>query len=124
MKTDSGIWVPADVHERKQRGHLSDDDDYEDIEDDDDNYDQHHNGRLHQHHQHRLSHDSGHRSDEHDTDIGPMNEGRQRRTKATSGVALNAGSRDRESLGRNREARGETLPSLVAAHRAVTPAQE
>lgn len=115
MKTDSGIWVPASEHERKQRGHITDDDEYEDIEDDEELYGQQHDGHHHHHHRdHEV----------HETDISPPssrgNEGRQR-AKGSNGVSLNAA--DRGDVGRG-EARGETPPSLVAAHRAVTPAQE
>ncbi|KAF8432847.1 Eisosome component PIL1-domain-containing protein [Terfezia claveryi] len=116
MKTGSSIWVPASEHERKQRGHITDDDEYEDIEEEEELYGQQHDGR------HHHAHANGHSHVEDDTDISPPesrgNEARQRSAKGTNVVSLNAGERER-ALG----ARGETPAGLLAA-RAVTPAQE
>ena len=116
MKTNSGVWVPASEHARKQRGHVTDDEEYEDIEGEDELYGQDHDETLHHHHHHHQQRDH-----EEDADISPPrsrdNEGRQR-MRGANGVRLNAGERDTV-------VRGEvTPPSLVAAHRAVTPAQE
>jgi len=117
MKT--GLWVPASEHERKQRGHITDDDEFEDIEDEEELYGQQHDGR---HHHHHHAHANGHSHVEDDTDVSPPesrgNEARQRSTRGAKGISLNAGERERAP-----GARGETPAGLLAA-RAVTPAQE
>lgn len=112
MKTGSSVWVPASEHERKQREHVTDDEENDDLEDEDELYGQGHDEALHHHHQ---------RDHEEDSDIyhpRPRDSEGRPRMRGANGVLLNAGERG------NAE-RGEvTLPSLVAAHRAVTPAQE
>ncbi|KAF8428183.1 Eisosome component PIL1-domain-containing protein [Tirmania nivea] len=119
MKTGSSVWVPASEHERKQRGHITDDDEYEDIEDEEELYGQQNDGR---HHHHHHAHANGHSHVEDETDVSPPssrgNEARQRSTKGANGVSLNASERERGA-----GARGETPAGLLAA-RAVTPAQE
>lgn len=119
LKSSSSAWVPASEHERKQRGQITDDDEYEDIEDEEEFYGQQHDGRRHHHHH---AHTSGLSHAEDDTDVSPPesrgSEARQRSTKGANGVLLNSGERESAA-----EARGETPASLVAA-RAVPLAQQ
>ena len=114
MKTGSSVWLPD---ARKQCGHVTGDEEYEGIDGEDELYGQDHDEALHHHHHHHHHQ----RDHEEDAEISlPRshdNEGRPR-MRGAHGVRLNAEERDTV-------ARGEvTPPSLVAAHRAVTPAQE